>query len=73
MDRHILAAKAIISDLLDYTVMQPYRDDEFPTTCGACGTPAASCDTDCVDAANMSKHNALIRRAKKFLEEASEK
>lgn len=45
----------------------PYPIDEIPKSCGACGTPAASCDTDCSAAAEMAQHNFLIREIEKLL------
>lgn len=45
----------------------PYKLEEIPKTCGACGTPAASCDTDCAAAAAMVQHNVLARAIEKIL------
>lgn len=47
--------------------IQPYKCEEYPATCGACGTPAANCDMDCMTAAHMSEHDAAIRRAEAAL------
>lgn len=47
-----------------------YRLEEIPKSCGACGTPNASCDMDCATAASMAQHNAVIRKAKKLLEQS---
>lgn len=45
-----------------------YPLDQIPKTCGACGTPAAQCDTDCAAAAAMAQHNQVIRNAMTLLE-----
>lgn len=58
-------APKVIEDLL--ALVDLYKDEDFPDTCGACGTPAGNCDTDCMDAAHMSRHNGNIHRAKEWL------
>ncbi len=44
-------------------------EDAIPDTCGACGTPLANCDVNCMDAANMSEHNGVIRNAHALIED----
>lgn len=63
---HLYAgAPKIIADLL--AELQPYKAEDYPRTCGACGTPAACCDTDCMTAAHMAQHDGAIHRAKNWL------
>lgn len=37
--------------------------DRVPRACGACGTPNASCDMDCANAAYMSRDTRALRAA----------
>ncbi len=55
-----------LENLLKY--IEPYKAEDYPQTCGACGTPNANCDMNCVDAAHMSAHDGAIHRAKQLLE-----
>lgn len=63
-DRHVLAAQQLVRELLAEV---PDEWTEIPATCGACGTPNANCDMNCVTAHDMAEHNALLRRAKRFI------
>jgi len=52
-----------VQELVDaavYFAEQYYRI--IPETCGACGTPAAQCDSDCMDAVYASEYNTAITR-----------
>lgn len=58
-------APKVIEDLLKY--LEPHKREDYPRTCGACGTPNANCDTDCMDAAAMSEHDGAIHRATEWI------
>lgn len=58
-------APRVIVDLL--AQMELHKREDYPATCGACGTPNASCDTNCMDAAHMAQHDAAIHRANDWL------
>jgi hypothetical protein len=57
---------ALLQELLEY-VPKLYTSD-IPRSCGACGTPNACCDMDCMEAAHMSHTIGLRRRLEKMLE-----
>lgn len=44
---------------------ESYVRDAQPPTCGACGTPMASCDTNCVEAVHVGDLLIRIYRARK--------
>lgn len=48
--------------------LEKYKVEDIPETCGACGTPAGNCDTNCMDAAHMSAQLAAIDKAEKVIE-----
>ena len=58
-------APKVVSDLLEQ--LELYKRENYPETCGACGTPSASCDTNCMDAAYMARHDAAIHHAQDWL------
>lgn len=62
---YIANLRKAIEDLL--TLVQAHKPEDIPKTCGSCGTPNASCDSDCADAAHMVHHNAIIRRAERLI------
>ena len=58
-------APTVIKDLLKY--LELHRREDYPQTCGACGTSDACCDMDCMEAASMARHDASIYRAQDWL------
>jgi hypothetical protein len=65
-DAELRAARALFLELS--ASLGPYSESEFPTLShkGSCG-PESSCDTACMDAAFMSRHNAALARLGDYL------
>jgi hypothetical protein len=58
-------APKVISELLQH--LELYKREDYPQTCGGCGTPFGNCDADCMTAAHMAQHDAAIHRAQEWL------
>ena len=51
------AGKAVLA------LIENYRDCGFPNSCGACGTPNAACDGDCMSAGYIEQDLFAMRKA----------